>query len=460
MTRILPPQRLPPYARTLGIVAVILVCLGCTSPAAQESQVPSATTPDATQSPAPSSPPPSTETNAAGLIFKLDGAGPAGRIHIVTVFDDGRVIITGPDGQGGASPPVERRLTAAGVELVRDELAAASLPDASVDYMPVPNPGIQPPGYGGAGPSLEVGLPDGGTALITWYLFADTEQDYFQPQPEAEALDAIAAHLSRLEDWLPADAWVDANSDAPTVAIEAPDGILPPNSIVVAVVDGLQLRAEPGLAADVTGSASAGDRFSVAGWFGPVSRDGLDWYMLGPATVGDLSAWAAAGSGAEPYLELVPPDCPTAEPDLATLIEMASDWNRLECFGDRSLTLEGTFGCGYCDGTMAGNFAPFWLAWPLGGQFLWADFHSDVGPLVVHAAPDSGVELPAVGSIVRVTGHFSDPISATCTMSTFIGEQATAVDQRTAELYCRERFVLVTLEVIGTDPTYTDPYNP
>ena len=61
---------------------------------------------------------------------------------------------------------------------------------------------------------------------------------------------------------------------------------------------------------------------------------------------------------------------------------------------------------------------------------------------------------------MRLTGHFSDPASTTCTISTFVGEQATAVDQRTAELYCREQFVLDALEVIGTDPNYTDPYNP
>ena len=52
---------------------------------------------------------------------------------------------------------------------------------------------------------------------------------------------------------------------APTLAFEPPDGILPPNSIVAVVVDELQLRAGPGLAAAVTGLASAGERFAVTG---------------------------------------------------------------------------------------------------------------------------------------------------------------------------------------------------
>ena len=176
----------------LGVLTCAVIVVGCTSPAAQESQVPSAT--PATS--ARSSPQPSTEASADGLVVRLDGAGEAGRVHLLTVFDDGRVLLARPDGQGGMSAPVERRLTAAGVELVRAELAATGLTDASADYNPVPNPGVEPPGYGGAGPSLEVGLPDGGTAVITWYLFADTEQDYWQPQPEAEALDALAARLS------------------------------------------------------------------------------------------------------------------------------------------------------------------------------------------------------------------------------------------------------------------------
>jgi hypothetical protein len=139
---------------------------------------------------------------------------------------------------------------------------------------------------------------------------------------------------------------------------------------------------------------------------------------------------------------------------------MSSEWDRLTCFGDRPLTFEGTFGCGACDGTMAGDFQPFWLAWPLGGAHLWADFQAGVGPLLIRAPDDGSVDLPEVGSLVRTTGHFSDPASTTCRLVTFIGEQATPVDQRTAEMYCREQFVVDTIEVVGTDPTYTDPYHP
>lgn len=458
MTRIPPPSEPSTTRRTVGFLALLVMCVGCSMPAAQESQIPSATAPEPTVGPDASPPHSSTEPGTAGLVVRVEGAGEAGRIHLVTVFDDGRVVISGPDGQGGTRAPEERRLTAEGLDLVRAELAAMGLPNESVDYQPVPNPGVEPPGYGGAGLLLEVGLPGGGTAVITWYLFADTERDFFQPQPEAEALDAVAARLASLEDWLPADAWVDGTGGAPTLAFEAPEGILPPNSIVRVVVDQLQLRDEPGQEARVQGTAVRGERFSVAAYFGPVVRDGLEWYRLWPATVGDIDAWAAAGSGADRYLEAVPPSCPSGDPDLATLINMASDWDRLACFGDRSLSFDATFGCGPCDGVIPGEWEPSWLTYPVSVSYLWADFQAGIGPLPMRAPPD--FEYPEVGSIVRLTGHYSDPASTTCRISTFVDSELAAVDQRIAELYCREQFVVETMEVIGTDPTYTDPYNP
>lgn len=156
---------------------------------------------------APESAEPSAEPSAAALVFRLFGGGEAGRVHLVTAMEDGRVITTDP---GGADPPLERRLTPGGVQLVRDELAATGLTETSAEYLPTPNPGAEPPAYGGAGPSLEVGGREGQTVVVSWFLFGDTEEDYFQPQPEAEALEALATRLMTLETWLPADAWADA----------------------------------------------------------------------------------------------------------------------------------------------------------------------------------------------------------------------------------------------------------
>ena len=216
------------------------------------------------------------------------------------------------------------------------------------------------------------------------------------------------------------------------------------------VADALQLRTDPGLGGRVFHTASAGDVFHVVDGSGPRVVDGLDWYRL---TAGIDPFWAAAGSGADRYLELLPPDCPRAEPDLQATILMAA-WDRLACFGDRSLTFEGTYGCQGCGGAVAGEFEPGWLAYPLNFDWLFPDFDSDPRYLELRFEPDSSVDRPPVGSIVRVTGHFNDPASSTCRMSD--GEGA-SVDSRTAELLCRERFVIDALDVIGTDPDFTAP---
>lgn len=165
--------------------------------------------PSASVSPTPTasgSPEPSPVPSDAALVLQLLGPGEAGPVHTITILDNGLVITSEPS-------LMERRLTAAGIQLVRDEMAATELTDASANYSPVANPGVEAPGYGGSGSVLEIGVPGGETVVINWYLFSDPpEQDFFQPQPEAEALDALAARLATLEEWLPAAAWADATA--------------------------------------------------------------------------------------------------------------------------------------------------------------------------------------------------------------------------------------------------------
>ncbi|HEX7171278.1 MAG TPA: hypothetical protein VF365_01580 [Candidatus Limnocylindria bacterium] len=157
----------------------------------------------------PDSAEPSTEPSKAALVLQLHSGGEAGPVHLVTILDDGRVISSDPL---RVNPPTERRLTAEGIQLVRDEMAATGLTDTSANYSPVANPGEELV-YGGAGPVLEIGQSGGDDILINWYLFADTELDLAAPQPEAEALEALAARLTTLEEWLPASAWADAAAD-------------------------------------------------------------------------------------------------------------------------------------------------------------------------------------------------------------------------------------------------------
>ena len=208
-----------PMAAFIRIAAVAAVVAFAAFIAYQFSSLP----PDVGASPSPSaeattsqtelpgaSASPSANPGVAALVLRLEGGAEDGRVHLITVLEDGRIISTSH--QGTSHPTVERRLKAAGVQLLLDELDATGLTFlTSADYYPVSKPGIEAPGYGGAGPALEVGLPGGGTSVTTWLFFGD-DGLYFEPQPEAEALGALYARLTTLDEWLPADAWADANA--------------------------------------------------------------------------------------------------------------------------------------------------------------------------------------------------------------------------------------------------------
>ncbi len=228
-------------------------------------------------------------------------------------------------------------------------------------------------------------------------------------------------------------------------AFEAPAGVLPPASRAVVLVDALHVREEPGLSAPVVATVAAGAVVSVFGWH-KAEADGSAWYEVGFQA---QHGWAATGAGGEQYLEIVPPRCPGAAPDLAGLTSLTA-WERLACFGDRPQTVTGTYGCGGCGGTAAGTYEPTWLVAGVNVDFLWVKWRAG-GALPLHLAPDSGLAFPPEGSIVRTTGHFNDPASTTCVISGTLF----VVDPEAAVLFCREAFVVDAFEVTGTDTNFT-----
>jgi hypothetical protein len=247
----------------------------------------------------------------------------------------------------------------------------------------------------------------------------------------------------------------------PTVGFEAPVDILPPFSVTTVAVDALRIRENPRLSAVVVGTAGKGELIYVSNYRGPVMADGVDWYPVTFAAgyrewpeVPDprVSGWAAGGSGGQRYLELVPPGCPGKSPDLAMLTGLSA-WERLACLGDRPVTIEGTYGCGGCGGTMVGDFQPTWLAYPGRIAFLWVEWRTGT-PLTLSFDPTSGLVPPSDGAVVEVTGHFNDQASATCTMTRYDLDQVFAIEAASAQLYCREQFVVDGERVIGTDPKY------
>lgn len=239
-----------------------------------------------------------------------------------------------------------------------------------------------------------------------------------------------------------------SSAPGPTPAFEAPDDILPPGSRAMVTLDGLRIRSAPGFDAVVDGTLAADTVVEVHGW-GPTVVDGIDWYFVVHHDA-VLAGYAAAGSGGDRYLDLLPPRCEEREPDRAVLARL-TPWERLACFGDRSLTVTGTYGCPVCGEWIPGSYEPSWLANPQNLNYLgWPE------AIALHFPPEAGLNAPPNASIVRVTGHFSDPASTTCVIE--LG--AMPVDPVVAELWCREQFVVDSYEITGTDPDFSYPPSP
>ena len=144
---------------------------------------------------------PTWDPGVGTLVLRLWMEAPL-RAHVLTLLEDGYVITTNyphgaPEGPNEGSA-AERRLTAAGVQLVRDELEATGLTFSdSADYFP------EGP-LDGTPASLEVAQSGGETTVINWWSGAVGR--------EVEALRTLESRLLTLEEWLPASAWADASA--------------------------------------------------------------------------------------------------------------------------------------------------------------------------------------------------------------------------------------------------------
>ncbi len=79
----------------------------------------------------------------------------------------------------------------------------------------------------------------------------------------------------------------------------------------------------------------------------------------------------------------------------------------------------------------------------------------ELGPFLTYWSPEgpAAPTEPGVAPILRVTGHFDDAASDSCTIA--IGEpEQIPVDPVIARLYCRSHFVLDEYETLGTDEDF------
>ncbi|NJD26822.1 MAG: hypothetical protein FIA92_00805 [Chloroflexi bacterium] len=269
-----------------------------------------------------------------------------------------------------------------------------------------------------------------------------------------------------------------ADGPSGTPAVTPPPaagGDLAPGTAVEVLATELNLRKNPTTGADRVSLLKRGDVLVISpldnlnyGW-GPVRAKGYDWYPVVQVSTADgklprlpehpvmpldgapVSGWVAGGEGSTPYIRALPARCP-AVADLASVSGMLPA-ERLACFGSNPIVLEGTFGCFGCGVFVPGTFSPPWLATPVELDFLSVDPSVTFGPLALRFAPD-GPERPALGSIIRVTVHLDDSRAASCSIVEGEGGDAVTVPAMTATGFCRERLVVDSYEILGTDPRF------
>jgi hypothetical protein len=253
-------------------------------------------------------------------------------------------------------------------------------------------------------------------------------------------------------------------------------GVFAPGSAYQVSVAGLKVREQPSTSAKEVATLPTGSVVVISpsdgisfGW-GPVKANGYTWYpviQVAAPSAGTLPAlpsqpvdltsshvtgWAAAGDATEPYLTPVAARCPS-KVNLTNVNGMLPA-ERLACFGTKSFTLQGTFGCGGCGGAVQGTYTPEWLAFPLEFNFLSVKPETRVGPIALRFPPD-GPALPAAGSIIKVTVHVDDARSSTCSLTEVdVKGNDAPVNHASGVLYCRERLVVESYDILGTDPNF------
>ena len=245
------------------------------------------------------------------------------------------------------------------------------------------------------------------------------------------------------------------------------DPLMPGSAVRVAVAE-LNLRAGPCAAAQRVEVLKKGDILVVFGPYGPFKANGFPWYEVqkakvaadgslvplpaSPVTIGPdvVGGWIAANDGTVPYVTPVAARCPTTI-NLKNVRGML-DAERLACFSE-PIVLTGTFGCGGCGGTGGPQSDPIWLAETFQFDHLWVHWFKDEHPISIQFKP-SGPKKPPEGKIIRVTVHVDDPAAQKCTFYYGLEEPAFVEPKELGIAWCRERFVVDSYEIMGTDPYY------
>ncbi|HEY8169051.1 MAG TPA: hypothetical protein VIF84_10065 [Candidatus Limnocylindrales bacterium] len=153
-----------------------------------------------------------------------------------TVVSDGRVIWRSSGPGGGVL--IERTLTPAGLQLVREAVDATGLLGADGSYQASLRPGKDPPGHGLTSYDLRATQDDTVVRVDTGdptEYEADNEMlgDIWDIPPEMYPLADLARNVLDVEAWLPSSAWADAArpyvADEYLLIVTPVPGDVPPN---------------------------------------------------------------------------------------------------------------------------------------------------------------------------------------------------------------------------------------
>jgi hypothetical protein len=242
------------------------------------------------------------------------------------------------------------------------------------------------------------------------------------------------------------------------------------NAAVRVLVPELNVRERPSVGAKIIG-VIAPDNILVVSGASPFEADGYTWYhgrvvsatgTLPPLShgflfgVGDaISGWFAATKGSTDYVARLEARCPDTV-DLEKVAAMLPA-ERLACFGDASIELEGTVGCDGCTIHIFGEYKPSWLSNPNAVDDLLWDVPMDGTSLMLRFPPTIADQLQG-GEIIRVQGHFDDSRASRCSFSLAYpwGDafRYHPVSDAVARHLCRQEFVVESYDRLGTDPRF------
>jgi hypothetical protein len=225
---------------------------------------------------------------------------------------------------------------------------------------------------------------------------------------------------------------------------------IPADALVAARVEGLRIRATPGLDGEALGTITSGSQSLVVD--GPELADGLEWYLISglgipngsgcvtgpdptnPFTCPVWLGWAArAAADGTPWLEEVEPECADPAGSLDAFVSQPR-YLYIACYGDEPLTLRGYLlaqpGVPLEDPCPAIPEEQRWLGCVLPTFQLVSAANTGLG-LVMTLGPGGG--LPGDGGEIVVEGHFDDPAATECTFGDEPGRSV---------LECRSQFVV------------------